>query len=301
MKKHFAVLYILAAFLICSCSNYGFYELLLSEDTVDERSSSMTYIDAPSFASQTPAASSVYSGLVISDVHFGSNNVRYDDEFLSVFRRLLGNADSTLIPRFVICLGDTADGGHQTEYLQYLNFVESIKKIAKEELGDPDYKVYTIVGNHDLYNDGWSKWKHLVYPYTTSYFFTLNATSSSNGFTFYFLDTANGSIGVDQLESFEKLAKADSRPKIVLSHYPIYLGGLDLFKFQNTQERDNLIKIMAKNNVKQVFEGHAHTNYDVDNGAFHESVTCSLVKNRGFRLFTVNENTSTVVSVVLSY
>ncbi len=302
MKKYIAGILCLTSFLLFSCSNYGLYQFLLSEDTVDERSSKLTIIPPPDFSQQTPAISSTYSVLVISDVHFGSQKLRHDIEFCAAFRNLLSNSDSTLIPRFVISLGDSADGGHQSEYYQYDLFLSELRKIAKEEIGDPDYKIYTVLGNHDLYNNGWSKWKHLVYPFTSSYFFSFKADSTSEkGFTYYFLDSANGTLGVDQLESFEKITKNDTQNKFVMTHYPLYCSGLTMFTMQDTMERNKLLSIFAKRDVKALFGGHAHMNYSFDYGNFKEFLTGSEVMSRQYRLFTVNEKEGTVTSVELSY
>ncbi len=302
MKKYLAGFCLLLSFFMFSCSNYGVYEFLLSEDTVDERSSKLKMIFAPDFSSQTPAASGRYSALIMTDVHFGSDAIRHDIEFLETFRQLLSNSNPDLIPRFAVCLGDSADGGHQLEYHQYDLFLDQMRSIAREVLGDPDYKIYTILGNHDLYNDGWSKWKKLVYPFTSSYVFSVKASSSSKkGFTYYFLDTANGTLGVDQFESFEKLTKMDENPKIIMTHYPVYCSGLKMFVMQNTQERNKLLKIFKNTNVKQIFSGHAHMKYEFDYGIFKEDITGSLVMTRQFRLFTVDEDTSSVNSVAISY
>ncbi len=294
------------AFSLFSC-NYGFFWGLFGEENVDERSSSISDLNSkkPDLSVQNPQVSSIYSVLVITDLHFGAN-FGHDktDDFLTWFENRLEIcklSNPEKIPRFVINLGDTADGGHASEYRDYLLFENKIKALAKKcgiVSESSDYKVYSILGNHDLYNNGISDFRDFCFPYISSYYFSLG------GFSYYFLDSANGTLGTSQLEDFKEKASIDPRPKIILTHYPIHAGagkpGAILMRFQNTQERNTLLSYFAKYNVRQIFDGHIHDRIGFDFGKFSEDVVQSLRWGEAL-IFTVNENTGTVTTETVRF
>ena len=342
MKRFFALLIAsLSLLIVLSCSHYGFFWGQFGEHDVDERSATLSDFSSlePKFGEQTalpfPKDSAVYSVLIVTDIHYGSSREDLDESVLlnwleNWFKKYSGNGenpsdkDLTKIPRFAINLGDTADTGRESEFKDYLKYEEKIKKIANKYLyGDDEssesyktndkFKIYSILGNHDLYHDGSVHFMKLIFPYNSSYFFTLDADSNpeTGAFTYYFLDTANGTLGQDQLEDFKRRLDADSRPKIVLTHYPVWAGGTDLFMIlQNTLERNTLLSYFAKNNVKQIYEGHAHKNYGHDyDGKFREEVIGSLRYSaedgardrRQCAIFTVDEKNQTVKTEVIKF
>ena len=237
---------------------------------------------------------SKYSIVVITDIHFGSSRAkRKDEKFIAWFSQQVNNADETLRPRFMICLGDCIDGGHQSEADDYNKFCTQLQTIAKEA-GITDFKTYSLIGNHDLYNDGWTVWRDNIYPHTSFYHFTTSASGADGkGFSWYFIDSANGTLGKPQLEALEKNMPNDSLTKIVLSHYPIYCNGMPLLSIHNTIEKNRLVSLFAKNNVSLIFEGHAHMGGSYKCSKFEEHYTYSLV--------TLDENENTILHPELSF
>jgi 3',5'-cyclic-AMP phosphodiesterase len=295
LKSWYAVCFCLAL-LFPSC-RFGIPQLLWGEEDADSRCSSLTTLDAPDVGSNPE-----YSIVIISDVHFGADETRRDDAFLSWFSEQLDSSDETLRPRFVVCLGDTADTGSGSQLDSYTaTLVTALKKLGTEKLGVSSYTVYTILGNHDLYNNGWSDWKKKIYPHTSYYRFNTQASAATAGFGWYFLDCANGTLGNDQLEDFEDHVNDDSRPKVVFTHYPVYCGGVFFYTMQNTLERNRLITAFADNNVRQVFEGHAHRNATYSFGSFQERIIDSYLYSSVCCLATVNETTGTVTSSVINF
>lgn len=296
-----ALLIIVISFFISSC-NFGIPAFLWNSDDAEQRSTKITSLTEQS---DTPYADAVsgeqsYSFVVITDVHFGADETRHDQEFLSWFAQQLHNTDVSFRPRFVVCLGDTADGGKNSELDDYNNtLVANIVSLGNSawspnSVGQP-FKVYTILGNHDLYNDGGDAWAEKIYPHTSYYRF------SAGGFSWYFLDTANGTLGSKQLSDFEDKAKNDSLPKIVFSHYPVYAGGNLLLTLQNTMERNRLITAFANDNVKYVFEGHTHYDRTFSFGCFEERITASYLYDRECCLVTVNRSTGAVSSQIINF
>ena len=194
MKKnvYIKIYIILLVLILCSC-NYGLYTLLFDEDSVDDRVSSITVLsgtDIPNVGN-----SSVYSFVVFTDPHFGASFKRYDAAFLTWYENQLSLSDERFRPRFAVCLGDCADGGKSSEYDEYNSLINKIITLGNEAFSISNYHVYSSIGNHDLYNSGYENYKEKVYPYKTYYKFSISSDSSDNAFSYFFLDSANGTLG----------------------------------------------------------------------------------------------------------
>lgn len=308
--RKFRRFFILASFLIplafSSCANYGFYQLLFGEEDVDERFSGFSDLSGETVLSSDLGLNGKYSFIVVTDVHIGASDVHSSkmSDFLDEISSLFESSDKTKIPRSIINLGDTADGGHLSECNDYNSYLEKIRNLAVEKnvvSSAEDFKIYTILGNHDLYNNGWKNWKKTIYPYKSTYYFSLSADSSSLPFSFYFVDTGNGAFGTDQLDDLEKLLKSDSNPKMVFSHYPFYSDNVPFMALEDTTERNYLLALFAKNNVKALFGGHVHTVFEHGFGDFSQVNTSALFKNCAFRLVTVDESAASVSTKLIEF
>ena len=311
--RKFRRFFILASFLISlaffSCANYGFYQLLFGEEDVDDRFSGFSDLSGETVLSSSLGLNGKYSFIVVTDVHIGASDVRSSkmNDFLDEISLLFESIDKTKIPRFIVNLGDTADGGHLSEYNDYNSYLEKIRKLAVEKnvvSSTEAFKIYTILGNHDLYNNGWTDWKKTVYPYKSTYYFSLSSDAAdydSLPFSFYFVDTGNGAFGTDQLDAFEKLLKSDPNPKMIFSHYPFYSDNVPFMALEDTTERNYLLSLFAKNNVKALFGGHVHTVFEHGFGSFSQINTSALFKNEVFRLVTVDESTLSVSTKLIGF
>lgn len=298
MKKLFFAAAIFISAILCSC-NYGFPPFLFGEEEVESRASSALVLSGKNIPQV--GSGSKYSFIVFTDSHFGNSHIaRKEEAFLQIFKNLLNNPDPALRPRFMVNIGDTLDGGHSSEADFFNATAARWIATAKEILGVSDYKVYSILGNHDLYNNGWKNWHLKIYPHTSYYTFTLSA-GGSNAFDFWFLDTGNGTLGAEQLEDLEHNLQLSARPKIVFMHYPLYAGGLFYFTLDDVEERNRLISDFAKNNVKYVFEGHTHSSHDFDFGPFKEAVIGAYLAEKVFGLVTVDETTGSVSFTRMHY
>jgi len=134
-----------AVFTLSSCA-YGLYNFFGRDDTVRTRAESLVQETAPSTVT---AADTVYTVAVITDVHFGADKSRsVDDAFLSWLDGLSKKTPSEL-PKFVLCLGDVAEHGYESELNDYKAFCDKIQSAY-------GITVYSVLGNHDLYNNGGS-------------------------------------------------------------------------------------------------------------------------------------------------
>lgn len=231
MKKIVFMVFALFFPILFSC-NFALHEAFYRDGEVNIRSSSIAEISSPVVPSKFKVA-------IITDVHFGATKyARYENQFLSWLNQTM--------PDFVICLGDVSEHGLSNEIEAYSEFVDKIKSVCGGE-------VYTIVGNHDLYNSGWNFFSEKIFPQTSLYHF------STQKFSWYFIDTSSGYLGEKQMSALKNAMRKDSLPKIVSSHIPIYFRDVIMpDMLQDTEEADELITLFSKENVRLVLEGHTH-------------------------------------------
>lgn len=288
-----------------STCEFGSPLYLYGGTPVDSRSSKVQVLRGADIP-RLEANSGKYSFLILTDAHFGTEKTeRRETEFLHKFESLLSGQDE-LRPRFIINLGDTLNAGRESEADLFNETAQTWREKAKEilRMNELDgFNVYSILGNHDLYNGGWRIWKEQMWPGVSYYKFFLDAGSNENGFWFYFLDSANGTLGASQLEDLEKNLEADSGPKLIFCHYPPFVkqNGQYHFAFGNTIERNKMIAIFARHNVKFVFAGHTHEYSAHDFKSFMEVVVPSYVFKKSFALVTVDEASGTVAYKIVDY
>ncbi len=305
----FSLCILLSGLIFSSCSNIGFYHILFGEDDVDERFSGfnkLTDNNIPQIPETTDTTTAKYSFLVVSDLHFGASDVKQTkiESFLEVLTDLFADTEETKRPRFIINLGDTADGGHADEYKEFNSFCKKAGTLAQQSgivTDADDFKVYTILGNHDLYNNGWKNYKKYIFPYSACYYFSFNFNQEQKPFTFIFLDTGNGAFGTKQLDALESLVKKDENNKIILSHYPFWGTLSPSMTMEDTADRNYLLYLFGKNNVKAIFGGHVHKNFTHDLGNFEQINTAPLFKDGYFRLVTIDESTAEISTELKSY
>ena len=277
------------ASVFCAACSYGPYPFTFFQETVDDRAPVVSDLTGSEYAPDV-GTNDVYSFLVITDVHFGSDDPIPQDRFIKRFNAFFEtSAPEEKKPRFLVCLGDCADNGKAEEWQDYNLFLDKVSSAAIAK-GFSNFKCYSCIGNHDCYNYGGSEFAKHVYPHVTSYMFSVHADSSPKGFSYYFLDSGNGTLGNKQMKSFKQKIAEDSSPKIIMTHYQIFSGGGNIFLIQDYTERNMLLSEFAKNKVKLVLEGHWHGGASYDNGLFYE-LTCKTTMKRVFYLVTVNETT----------
>ena len=276
---------ICAAFFCMSCE-YGVDQVLDHGDNVTERVTELTEITTESdLPSVTNGAK--YSFVAFSDVHFGNTSYdRRDDYFFAKLREVKAQYSATAPFKFAICLGDVADHGWNSEFSSYSDFMDTVGGIV-------DGKVYTVVGNHDLFNDGWNSFKKIVWPYTSFYRFQVGGN-----FTFYFTDSGSGSMGPNQFKMLKKAMEKDERSKVLCSHYAIYATEeyfWNYYTMQNTMETDSLIKLCNNEKVVLSLAGHIHSNHS--NGesklGFKEEIPAAYVSDYTFLVVTIDDSKRT--------
>ncbi len=284
---------------LTSCE-YGLQQAFHRLDEVSTRSTKVYDLNAYAVENLkedvvSPTISSEkFSVLVFSDIHFGRygkfQKQRYDDDFISYVsqnqNQLETFEESNYPLQFSICVGDIAEHGFENEFIKYQEFCSKIQS-------DLNLRVYSVAGNHDLFNSGWQYYKTYCYPYISSYTFT--TTYNQKSLEWIFLDTGSGTLGNKQLNDVKKTLSSSSTEKIVITHYPIYAGGLFYFTLQNVTERDTLISEFAKGNVKLLVDGHAHIGGSWDCGKFfHEESIKSYLDFKNFSIIYIDLNSKTI-------
>ncbi len=264
MKTKYVFFYALLAICFFPSCRYGLHEFFDRSLSVNERSKTITEIPSP-FEDTVP---NKYSVLMLSDLHFGPGKTQAKKKLFDYLESL---KETDSMPSFALVLGDIADTGCKENYAEYASFVTKLQS----EFGIE--KVYGITGNHDLYNKGWNEFTKKVYPYVSYYRF------ETETFSWYFLDSGNGTLGQSQLQNFISKLKKDSKKKFVFIHYPLYRDNIFYFSLCDPRERAMLIDACAKNNVGAVFSGHDHYGSSFDYGPFVEYGVYSYVNNRNWQ------------------
>lgn len=286
LKVGLTAFFVIFVFLFWSCKyySYGLDEFLYRDDSIRDRSSKLKELNE----GLEDSVSGSYEILVITDVHFGGeeigiNGERRDDEFFAWISENFKDAGKEM-PRFCVCLGDVAEHGLESEFKDYKKFTEKLES-------DFGIKTYNIIGNHDLYNAGWKNFEKYSFPYCSFYKFR------TKNLTYYFLDSASGSLGDEQLTAFRRDMEYNEsgREKLVFMHVPAYAGGLFYYVMQNTVERNKFISYCADNDVIALIDGHTHKKI-TSNLGFMEYNLPGYLEKRGWAIVSVDENTKKVVS-----
>lgn len=280
----FLVLAIAMMVIFLGGCSYGWDEFFYRKNSVNSRSDRILDLDGTDSAPKTEGRSR-YSVVLFSDIHVGGKKNDPDVliDWMRVQKPLLEQEGFPI--EFAVCAGDLTYSGIRSEYKDYAAIGERMEQLA-------GIRLYSVLGNHDVYNSGWDDYEDLVFPYSSYYRFT--TPSGENNLSWYFLDTASGTLGTEQLEDLFYRFKHDSNRKIVVTHFPLLLKSSIYYCLQNIDERDMLIDEFCRNDVKVLLTGHAHIedgyNY---NGYFEEVNLESYIRNYAATILYVDVQNGT--------
>jgi len=251
---------------------FSFTDLFAESSAVTERvkDTGAKAIVQPS--SSVISSTSPFSFLVVGDPHFGASWAAGSD-VLDAFKKLAASPDANGNPyAFVLYVGDDADAGTEAQFQTFAGWASSMKDSNSIPL---PLQWYSAVGNHDLYNGGWSYFRQYIGPS----FYRLSA----GAYSIYVIDTGQGTLGNYQIDELKREFSADSRPKIVVSHYPIYGGASVLYYYRlaNPREQAELLELFAESNVKLIIAGHYHYLVHESVGPYDEWLVESLTVKDG--------------------
>lgn len=289
MKKK--LIFICAVLLLCTGCKFGLQEIFWRADPVDRRSKELVKLTDSEFPFDTNTMPVKYGCLLITDVHFGNDHYSvHQDAFFKSLEEYKAEHSSPSDPQILFCiaLGDIADHGRAAEFDRY----EAFQKRITTEAGLP---VYNVVGNHDLYNSGWKLWEKACFPHKSAYYF------ETKNFEWYFVDTANGTLGRPQFYDLKEKVQSSSRPKFIFTHYPLYGNAIQYFSLSNPRERAELISLCAQNNVKMYCSGHYHRGAYYDYGRFEEFALKAFGHYRKYYILHVDETAPTFSVETVSF
>jgi UDP-2,3-diacylglucosamine pyrophosphatase LpxH len=181
---------------------------------------------------------------VATDPHIDQTNRN-----LSKFNDALRNDTAA---SFGVILGDCVDiKDNLPKYLEALSY--------SPENHACDHPVYHVLGNHDLFFNGWTDFRELVGP--SVYWFEVEFAGGKD--LFISLDTATGSLGKKQTDWFKSFLSANRNGY----RYCVILTHTNFFYTDNTQvssgnmpleESYALMDFLGKHDVSLVLQGHDH-------------------------------------------
>ena len=279
-------LFLCLLFLSCISCNLGIHQSFWRAHPVDSRSTEVTPLSSAEFPLANYSLPAKYDCLILSDIHFGNKrNPAWQKAFFASLQKYRA-AHSTTPLLFCIILGDVAHHGFADEYETAKIFQQRIadENRLPAEYGAISLPVYNVVGNHDVYNSGWTLWKQTCAPHRSSYYFETNRLG------WYFVDTASGTLGRPQFYDLKAKLHDSPKAKFIFTHYPLYSNGIVYFSLSNPRERAELISLFARTNVKLYCSGHYHPGGYYDYAGFQEYTVKAFGSLGKYHILHVDES-----------
>lgn len=161
---------------------------------------------------------------------------------------------------FGVILGDCTDvRNNLPNYLRALEF-------------DPqrhtyDHRIFHLLGNHDVYFNGWVDFKRLIGP--SVYWFEVAFPGGKD--LFISLDTATGTLGRDQTEWFRSFLasnRSNYRHCFILTHMNLFYtdGSQRTSGNMPIEETFALVDFLGRQRVTLVLQGHDHHREELSYG-----------------------------------
>jgi 3',5'-cyclic AMP phosphodiesterase CpdA len=181
----------------------------------------------------------------------------------------------------VVMAGDLTTGNKE-------DFDEFFKHMPSKD----SLNYFPILGNHDLYFDGWKSFQALFG--TSSYFFVVKTPAGND--LYICLDTGGGTLGDKQLAWLKKLLESDRknyRYCSIFTHNNIFRLRPTTSTNPMVEENHVLTDLFVRHNVNLVVTAHDHKrNTDVLGKTTHIIMDALLdnYKNASYLKLMVNEN-----------
>lgn len=232
--KHF--LYITIILIFSACEKADMSGMIYSDISVNER-----FEESMLYNSQNPFKEIVvngdeYSIFTASDIHVGGTNNL--DIFLNHTKQQ--NATS------VVLAGDLCSG-HDYDFETLYTHIENSNT----------QNLFTIVGNHDLYFEGWPVFYEKFG--SSTYYFTVKTPTAID--LFICLDTGGGTLGSSQFEWFHEILDSkrhDFRRCVIFTHNNLLRLRFTTSTNPQVEELRDLFELFAEYNVDMVVTGHDH-------------------------------------------
>lgn len=231
--------------LFTSCNKLDVVGIIKGQSpTVEERFKQSMEYNAQNPIPDIIASRDDYSIFVCTDLH-----AEKADRWIRPFVEQVV-ADETTEP-FGLCLGD----------LVFCTGVQGVVWDAFQPLRDDGYNLFMAIGNHDLYFNEWKEFAK--YWHTTAYSFRV-VTPSAGTDLYITFDSAEGTLGVSQLEWLRNQLKEaysqDYRHIILFTHTHFFKRDISQANTSNynAEETVELLTLFAQYGVDYVLTGHDH-------------------------------------------
>jgi predicted phosphodiesterase len=215
-----------------------------------------------------------FSFIVIADPHVYHGS---DSGIKALKTKLIQDRTNGENDKFLIACGDISQRGDTEDLLAFRDTLE------------PEFPVYTTIGNHDLYFDGWYNYREILGK--SCYTFTAGPSVR-----FVSFDSANGTLGRKQKNWLEGVLKNSTEPFcFVYTHFELFSpNSTTIQQYTDIEEAYFLIHLFKKTGVDYVLMGHSHDYYDKEiNGTHYVNISDFTDKQDYFR-FHVNLANKTI-------
>lgn len=237
---------------LCSCNTLDVKGLFVpTGDGVDKRFEQSKEKNEDLMAVGIEAQSN-YSFYIATDPHVNETHKNLD-----IFNDALKNDVSAL---FGVILGDCIDvKNNLPKYLEAFDYSPARHAI--------DQKIFHVLGNHDIFFNGWVDFRELVGP--SAYWFEISFAEGKD--LYIILDTANGTLGKKQTDWFKSFLsdnRKDYRHCVVLTHTNFFYTDNSQVSSGNmpVEESFALKELLGRHDVSLVLQGHDHHREDLTFG-----------------------------------
>ncbi|NLJ82811.1 MAG: hypothetical protein GX330_06775 [Bacteroidales bacterium] len=237
MRNYLLIKVIIGLFLLgfISCDKADIRGMFFSYNYVNERfDQSMEWNDIHGFK-QITTTDSVYKIYVMGDSHMGTDK-NYNTFIFDAIE------DSALA---VVMNGDITSGR-----------AKDVAIFEKKIPPQSTIESFLLVGNHDLYFDGWDEfYKRLG---SSTYYFTVQTPQAID--LFICLDSGSGTLGYKQMNWLKNILKDRTlyRNCIVFTHCNFFRSRHTSSTNPNIEEIRTLLDLFLTHNINMVITGHDH-------------------------------------------
>ena len=262
------------AAMACSCSHLDLKGLFMPTGEGVEKRFEQSKEMNPDLKNGYVQTQDSYTFYVAADPHIDQTHKNLG-AFNDTFRNDKGAS-------FGVILGDCCDvRDNLPAYLEALSYIPGKHTC--------DHQVFHVLGNHDLFFNGWVNFKELIGP--SVYWFEVIFDGGKD--LYISLDTATGSLGRKQrkwLNSFLQEKRNAYRHCVIVTHTNFFYTDTTQSSSGNMpmEESMALMDLFGKHNVALVLQGHDHYREDLtfDNvrytilGAIHDKISSPEYLNR---------------------
>lgn len=250
MVRH--ILTILAVLVVCSCNKADLKGLFMPTGAVVEKRFEQSAQMNGNLHARSIESEKDYIFYAAADPH-----VKHAHDNLDIFNNALR---TDVKASFGVMLGDCTD------------MRDNLHKYLEATIFDPDrhtcdHEIFHILGNHDVYFNGWNDFRDKIGP--SVYWFEVVFTEGKD--LYISLDTATGSLGSSQtrwLRTFLAENRSKYRHCIILTHTNFFYTDTSQVSSGNIpiEECFSLIDLFSRHDVSLVLQGHDHHREDLTYG-----------------------------------